>query len=88
VKGSAEVNVVSLENAYGSAAVVLAYTLRVGPYVSARFNVAKVLQIPAKLGGHNLFEIVAVSARCNKDCDEAADAAVNLLQEAIATNAR
>lgn len=87
-RGDPDLNVVMLQNSFGSAALVLVYALRVGPYVTPGFNVAKVLQIPAKLRGHNVFEIVAVSGRCTKDCEQVAAVSTSLLREAITRNVR
>lgn len=78
--------VLTLEDRLGSERMVLAYAFRVGPYVTHRFNYAKMLQIPAKLRGHNLFEIVTLATPCREDCAEAGEEAVRVLGQLVEAN--
>lgn len=80
------ISVMTLQSSMGTSAQVLAWTYRVGPYLSRSFNVAKLLQIPAKLGGANQFELISISASCLKDCADAASESAALLSEIVEEN--
>lgn len=86
VEGGPPIAVLALERMSGAHALVLAYSYRTGPYASTSFNIAKLLQVPAKLGAHNRFEILTVAAPCSNDCGEVSRRAAQVLTEILSAN--
>ena len=80
------VDVAVLENVYSDNKQVVAYALRVGSFVTPSFSIAKLLQVPAKLRGENLFEIVVLTTPCLSDCTHAVDVTAEELGRIIAGN--
>ncbi|MFM7785658.1 MAG: hypothetical protein ACKPE6_13630 [Gammaproteobacteria bacterium] len=80
------ISVMNLQSTIGTSAQVLVWTYRVGPYLSRSFNIAKLLQVPAKLRGANRFDLVSISTPCLKDCEEAALQAAELLGQIVEAN--
>ena len=85
-RGSVSVNSVVLEHVNGDEKQAMAYALRVGSFVTPSFSLAKILQIPAKLRGENLFEIVVLTTPCRSDCAQVAKRTAEDLVRIISLN--
>ncbi len=77
---------IRLENRYNGERWVLAFRYRIGPWATSSFAAAKLLQVPAKLRGDALFEIITLAAPCTLDCDERAQQARDALEELLSLN--
>ncbi|WP_276206940.1 exosortase/archaeosortase family protein [Oceanicoccus sagamiensis] len=67
------VNVQYFKRLNSSQKVVRLYWMDVGGYVTASYWKAKLLQIPARFSGKNVFSIVNMQARCQSDCAQETD---------------
>jgi hypothetical protein len=81
------IQVTHLERLSGTGGVVVAQAFRIGPYVTASFNRAKLLQVPAKLQGFANLDLVYVVQECRRDCNTTAELAVQTLDEILDANA-
>ena len=61
-------------------------SFRIGPYLTASFNRAKLLQIPAKLQGFGNLDVVSLVTECGRDCDSKTEAATRLLDQILDAN--
>ena len=80
------IQVTRLERLSGTGGAVAVQSFRIGPYLTANFNRAKLLQIPAKLQGFGSLDVVSLATECGADCDAAATAAALALDQIIDTN--
>ena len=60
------------------------YWFHIGQYTTSNYKTAKLLQLPAKLRGQNLFKAIALSINCNnQDCTEEQKALIELASGVI-----
>ena len=85
-KQGIKLNLLTLENIATEQTRALAYVYRVGNYTAAPFNLAKLLQIPAKLQGNAQFDILMLTADCNSDCANTGPALATALAAIVASN--
>jgi hypothetical protein len=80
------IQVTRLERLSGTGGAVVAQSFRVGPYLTASFNRAKLLQIPAKLQGFGNLDLVSLAVECGRDCDAAATEVALVLDQIADAN--
>jgi hypothetical protein len=80
------IQVTRLERLSGTGGAVAVQAFRIGPYMTASFNRAKLLQIPAKLQGFGNLDVVSLVTECGRDCDAAAETAAKTLDEILDAN--
>lgn len=80
------IQVTRLERFSGTGGAVAVQSFRIGPYLTANFNRAKLLQITAKLQGFGNLDVVSLATECGSDCDAAATAAALALDQILDVN--
>ena len=80
------IQITRLERLSGTGGAVAVQSFRIGPYLTASFNRAKLLQIPAKLQGFGNLDVVSLVTECGRDCDSKTEAATRLLDQILDAN--
>ena len=79
-------NLVIAENPGGNRTIALAYVFRIGSHVTPDYRLAKLMQVPAKIAGENIFELIGVTAECDVTCEQAEARAEAALVELVRLN--